>query len=284
MRLIVIGFTFSICVSTSIAQQSDTSVVRQSSVVGNNAFTTGLLMSRGKVEVKTFNNLFTQVQPCSGCLDKRSSFFTSFIQFTFGSRYNLTYGIDFLYKSNVVNDLSSNSALAVFNFDKKSETNFNDGMQFTTDYDHGLSHIGARVRTRLFKKLPFTFQQAVYVPSGSIDEGWIINTDLFYEHIIANGRVMLFGDLGVWYNTRQRPFPYLKAFAGTMLFKKLGPYVMLNLPYEIGAGLKIFILRYVELEFLYTWWLPLELTIQDRKSQTFNLGIRFTNFNNNVSS
>ncbi len=280
MKLIVITLVFLLRVALSIAQQLDTALVDPIPVIYKNVFTNGLFMSKGKVEVKAFNNLYTEVHPCDGCSDKRSSFFTSFLQFTVGSKYNINYGIDILYKSNVTNDLAKNSALNVFVFDKKSETNNYDGMQFTTRYNHGLSHVGGRIRTKPFKDLRFTFQQAVYVPIGSIDSGWIINTDLFFEHIVANKNIMLFGDLGVWYNTQQRPFPYLKVFTGTLVAKRLGPYVMLNLPYEIGAGLKMFILRKVEFEFLYTWWLPLEWTVQNRKPKTFNVGFRITNFKN----
>lgn len=53
-----------------------------------------------------------------------------------------------------------------------------------------------------------------------------------------------------------------------------------NLPYEVGAGLKLFVLPKLELELLYTKWLPIEAIVGDKKPATFNLGIRYTNFSN----
>ena len=40
-------------------------------------------------------------------------------------------------------------------------------------------------------------------------------------------------------------------------------------------GRKFFILPNVELEFLYTYYLPAERFMQDRRAMTFNFGIRY---------
>ncbi len=263
------------------AQSPDsTSVNKSKNRSGKNVFTSGLFMAKGQFEVKMFNNLYTEVVPYNDNFNKRSSFFTSFLQLTIGSNRNINYGLDLLYKSNVMDDLAGNSPFKVLYFDKKSEANMQQGEQITTIFNHGLSHIGGRIRVKPFKEKRFTFQQAVYIPAGNIDGGWVINSNLFFEYLNARKKFMLFGDLGVWYNTRQLPFPYLKVFGGTLIAKRLGPYIMFNLPYEIGSGLKIFVLPKMELEFLYTWWLPLEWTVQDRRPQTFNIGLRFANFRN----
>lgn len=260
--------------------QSDSSTInylQKSS--GKNVFTRGLFMSKSKYEIKVFNNLYTEVTSFSD-FNKRGSYFTSFIQVTIGSNRNINYGLDLLYKSNIDNDFAENSPFKVFGFNKKTELNTYNGKSFTTSFNHGLSHIGSRIRTKPFKDKRITFQQAVYIPAGNIDGSWIINSDLFFEHLTSNRKFMVFGDLGMWYNTGQAPFPYLKVFTGTLIAKRFGPYFMLNLPYEIGSGLKIFIVPKVELEFLYTYWLPLKWIVQDKRPQTFNLGLRFTNFNN----
>lgn len=246
---------------------------------GSNVFTSGLFMKDNQYELKLFNNLYTQREPLSDRFEKRSSFFTSFIQLTIGSNKNINYGIDALYRSNITSDLGTQSPFKVLRFANKEKENMYGAETFTTNYSHGLSHIGGRIRTKPFANKRFTIQQAVYAPTGKTDGSWIINTDLFYEHIIAD-KFLLFTDLGVWYTTGQLPFPYLKFFAGTFIANRFAPFAMINMPYELGPGLKFFITPKVELEFLYTYWLPLKFTVGDRRPETFNFGLRVTNFRN----
>lgn len=244
-----------------------------------NVFTGGLFMSKGKWELKLYNNLYTQIEPKFDKSNRRSSFNSSFLQLTLGSNWNINYGLDLIYRSNIINDKASNSAFRVFKLMNASIRNISMGNEFNTNFQHGLTHIGSRVRIKPFKNKTFTFQQAIYVPTGKITDGWIINSDLFYEQIIQN-KYMLFGNIGAWYPLSGDIFPYARVFAGTLLANRFGPFVMLNLPYEIGAGTKFFITRKIELEFMYTYWLPIEAIVDNRKPTSINFGIRITNFNN----
>ncbi len=263
--------------SAAKGQENDKNKVRNNA--GSNVFTSGLFMPAGNYEIKNFNNLYTQKEPITEKFEKRSSFFTSFIQFTIGSNSNINYGIDMLYRSNVISDFGMSSPLKVLAFKNKDKINSYDGGDFTTTYNHGLSHIGGRIRAKPFANKRFTVQQAVYAPMGRMDGSWIINTDIFFENVFAD-KILMFADLGVWYSTGQLPFPYLKIFTGTFIANRFAPFAMLNLPYELGPGLKIFITPKVEVEFLYTYWLPFEFIVGDRRPETFNFGIRITNFKN----
>ncbi len=266
--------------SAVLAQENDKNGGRKKRDNENtNVFTSGLFMQAGNFELKNFNNLYTQIEPISDNFEKRSSFFTSFIQLTIGSNSNINYGIDMLYRSNVVSDFGMSSPFKVLRFKNEDMANNYEGGEFTTSYNHGLSHIGGRVRTKPFADKRFTVQQALYAPTGRMDGSWIINTDLFFENVFAD-KFLLFVDLGVWYSTGQLPFPYLKFFTGTFIANRFAPFAMINLPYELGPGLKIFITPKVELEFLYTYWLPLEFIVGDRRPETFNFGLRVTNFKN----
>jgi hypothetical protein len=244
-----------------------------------NVFTGGLFMSNGKWELKFYNNLYTQIEPQFDNSNRRSSFNSTFLQLTIGSNRNINYGLDLIYKSNIINDKASNSAFRVFKLMNESIRNISMGNEFSTNFQHGLTHIGARARTKPFKNKAFTFQQAIYAPTGQLNDSWIINSDLFYEKIIQN-RYMLFGNIGAWYPLSGDIFPYARVFAGTLLAKRFGPFVMLNLPYEVGAGTKLFITRKIELEFMYTYWLPIEAIVDNRKPTSINFGLRITNFNN----
>ncbi|WP_139827896.1 hypothetical protein [Marivirga sericea] len=251
-------------------------IVKKDSI---NVFTSGLFMSKGQGEIKFYNNLHTQIEPQLNTLDRRSSFNSSFFQVTIGSNKNINYGIDFIYKSNITNDEGSSSPFTVFELMNKSIRNISMGNEFTTNFQHGLTHIGGKVRVKPFKNKRFTFQQNVYISTGQLNEGHIINSDLFYERIIQN-RFMVFGNIGAWYPLAGDIFPYARVFAGTLLAKRLGPFVMINLPYELGAGTKLFITRKIELEFMYTYWLPIESIVGRNKPTSINFGLRLTNFNN----
>lgn len=48
--------------------------VKSQEEINPNVFTRGLFMSKGKYEVKLFNNLYTETGPYSASLNKRSSF------------------------------------------------------------------------------------------------------------------------------------------------------------------------------------------------------------------
>lgn len=247
--------------------------------LGTNVFTGGLFMPAGRWEAKLYNNLFTQIEPQYAGPDKRSSFNATFIQLTFGSNRNFNIGFDALYRSNVTNAFDNTSPFAVFRYMNKEMANHYMGETTTTQFSHGLGHIGPRIRTKPFKNKKFTLQQSVYVPAGPMGSAWIINTDLFFEHV-HKGKYMVFGDLGLWYPLDGVPFPYARMFAGTLVAARFGPFVMVNLPYELGVGTKIFITRKIELELMYSKWLPWEFIVEDRRPATFNFGLRVTNFNN----
>ncbi len=247
--------------------------------INPNVFTQGLFMSKGEFEIKLFNNLYTETGPYNDLLDKRSSFLSSFTQLTIGSNHRINYGIDAIYSSSINNDFPNSSPFNVFLFQKETISHIKENSEFITEKDHGLSQLGGRVRLKLFKDYRFTFQQAFYAPTMS-GASYIVNSDLFFEHMNRSNTFMFFGDLGVWYPVNQTPFVYAKMFAGTLMFKNVAAYAMLNLPYEVGGGIKFFILPRLELELLYTKWLPIEAIIGDKNPTTFNLGLRYTNFAN----
>ncbi len=230
-------------------------------------------------EIKIYNNLYTQREPQFDNSQRRSSFNTSFLQLTLGSAANVNVGFDVLYRSNVTQDRGTASPFRVFEFMRGQEANRVMGNDFETSFQHGLTHLGPRVRVKPLPNQRFTLQQAVYAPTGQLNEAWIVNTDLFYEYLYR-GRYMIFGDLGLWYPIGGDPFPYLRVFAGTLLWQRLGPFAMVNLPYELGAGAKVFITPKLELEVMYTYWLPLAFLVEDRRPRSINFGVRVTNFNN----
>lgn len=84
------------------------------------AFTSSTLLRPGEIEVKTFNNLYTQTAFFNADGDKvdlntRSTFFTNITSFLIGATPNINVGFDVYFKS-VRNAGESSSPLSVFKF------------------------------------------------------------------------------------------------------------------------------------------------------------------------
>ncbi len=244
-------------------------------------FTSGLFLKEKQWEAKIYNNLYTQFEPYAAPkTNKRGTYFSSFIQTNFGTKWGVNLGFDLIYKSNISNDLGSNSPLRVFNFERQILRQRPTGDDFYTESNHGLSHVGIRARFKPFKSERLTFQQAFYAPLRSdLDQNWVSATDIFFEYNFSKWAI--FVDAGNWLQfgkNGETPFRYAKIFLGSLVSKKIGPFLMLNLPYEIGGGVKFFARRGIELEAMYTRWLPVKRIVENRQPETFNFGFRFSNF------
>ncbi len=83
-------------------------------------YTPSTLLKKGELEIKNFNNLYTQTAFFDANFNKvsqgsRSTFFTSFISILYGERPNLNIGLDLLVKA-VRNDREGSSPFALFRF------------------------------------------------------------------------------------------------------------------------------------------------------------------------
>lgn len=250
----------------SSSAQTDSSV---------NLLTRGVFLQEHNIEFKQFASLYTETFPYSGDLELRNSFLTTFTQLNFGTKSFYNYGLDIVNQSIVLNDEKFNSPFSTFKLKNNSIEKDSGKYAYVSSYK--LSHIGLKGRIRLQKMKRFTYQQTIYFPINS--NNYILNSDIFYEQIF-NNRWMFFGDFGVWFPLKQKPFPYAKLFVGTMLYNGLAIYSLINLPYESGMGVKWFIHKKVELEFLYTYWYRIQKIVGKKKPQTFNFGVRITNFDN----
>lgn len=84
------------------------------------AYTPSTLLKKGELEIKHFNNLYTQTAFYDANYNKisqgnRSTFFTSFISLLYGEKSNLNIGLDLLIKA-VRNDREGSSPFALFRF------------------------------------------------------------------------------------------------------------------------------------------------------------------------
>jgi len=86
VKKIVLIFALTIAQIT-ICQTSNSDTLGASKKTQNNVFTSGLFMTKGKFEVKAFNNLYTETYLNSG-INYRGNYFTSFVQVTIGTNKN----------------------------------------------------------------------------------------------------------------------------------------------------------------------------------------------------
>ena len=114
-------------------------------------FTPSILLPKGKVEIKIFNNLYTQTAFRNGesqrvSLDERQTYFTGIIQFNYGisptSRINIGFETDIFAVRQDQNEGSS--PLRVFG-------NNQDGLNFNKA---ALGYFGPRIRVAPFRSIP----------------------------------------------------------------------------------------------------------------------------------
>ncbi len=270
-------------------------------------YTASTLLPKKGIELKVFNALYTQ-RKFEGFekLNSRSTYFSIFNQFLYGIHPKVNAGIDFVFKSNVVNDFASSSPFKTLAFQNKTEFQSFDcpgehhanslckndvtgsrlrdtlrnyeGQPVQTESRIGLSHIGPKVRFNPFKKWQsnLSLQQTFYIPvNKSVDGQFISFTQFFYDKTLSP-RTQLFVELSFWvpFAPEFKPlYPFAKAFFSYFPSEKSSIYVMTTVPFEYGIGTKYRIAPRIELEFLATWYVPLPAINNGARANTFNFGV-----------
>ncbi len=268
-----------------------------------------VLLDRKSVELKIFNSMYTE-RRFDGFekFNSRSTYFSSYTQFLYGWSDKINVGGDLVIKSNVVNDLASSFPLETLNFKNANtyktidckDTDINispfskckdnsmqrfdtlryaDGQVIQTSSAAGLAHIGPKIKFNPIRKWAnLSLQQTLYIPIQKAVDGQLISfTQLFYDKPIKD-HSQLFIEASLW-----TPFtpdfninPFLKIFYSYFPTNKWTVYAMTSVPLEIGAGTKYFITPNIEIEFLYTYYLPIDYFLGDKRPVTFNIGIRYS--------
>lgn len=275
-------------------------VIAQENGEFNSYFRSSNLYTQGQSEVKVFNAIYTQ-RTFDGfeTLNSRGTFFSAFGQFLFGTNRNYNYGFDLVYKSNITNDDANSSPFDVLRFQKQDDFSIvdnrhdnllhaptdtlrnSDGTTLARNADHGLAHIGAKIKFSPFKKWSnVSIQQTMYIPlDRSVDGSWISYTQWMYDKQLSP-KTALYAELGMW--TTVAPnfnvLPLAKAFFSYFPNKRWTVYAMTTVPVEYGLGSKFLITPNLEVELLYTYFLPIDFILSFNRPVTYNLGVRYTNW------
>ncbi len=273
--------------SSTLAAQQERSV----NEIQLQSYTPSALLRPGQIEVKQFNNLYTQTSffDENGKRQEqgiRSTFLTSINNFLYGISPNFNIGFD-LYLRSVRNDGESSSALSLFKFSS--------GQNSRTAF----SQFGPKIKIAPFSGIPnLAIQTTLLFPLRSDLDGsdssetpfldvdgmqwW---TQFFYDYAFQTGfLIYLESGLFVRFNPASEDFfTPLKAFVNYYPSTKWTVYVPVELtPFwdglswaayyaQSGLGLKYQLFSGVEMETLYTKFL---FGKSQGAGQTFNLGIR----------
>lgn len=289
---------FLFCITLSVQSPG------QSNSDFNSYYQASNLYRKGQFEVKIFNALYTQ-SSFDGFpnLNSRSSYFSSFGQFLFGTNKNINYGFDVVYKSNIVNDVASASPFDVLRFQNRTDVAIldcvddihenkriglvqdslrnSDGMVLNRTIQHGLAHLGAKVKFNPIRKWSkLSLQQTVYAPiDQSVDGAWISYTQLMWDKQLSS-QTALYTEVGFWTTVHPdfKVLPLAKAFFSYFPNNRWTLYAMTTVPVEYGLGTKFLIRPNLEIEFLYSHYLPLDFILNHVRPSTYNIGFRYTNW------
>lgn len=270
---------------------NDQKTVGESAAAQNaNAFryVTSATIPKGQIELKIFNNLYTQRTASNGAdLDGRSTFHTTSISALYGINQRFNLGVDLKYRRTLNSGIPS-GALDVFK-----------GLDGPTGRT-GITGIGPRIRWAPIPEwsgfsLQSTFTFAVGDNlAGTADQpfiDWDNNifwTQFFYDKSIGT-RFSFFAELDVlWEDIGGAD---RLTFPATVIFsyfpdKKLTLYTLAGYAptltpdfdyfHQLGLGTKYQVTRRFEIELLYTKFQTKFVKSQNGNAGTYNLGLRFT--------
>ncbi len=270
-----------------------------------NRYRASFLLPLGQSEIKLFNSLYTQSQ-FDGFenLNSRSSYFAAFGQYLYGFRQNLNIGADVVFRSTITNDLHQHSPFRTLRFQNRSRyptfacadnptspfcdgkpemysdtLRNSDGVPMRSEAIYGLSHMGPKVKFAPVRKWTnISLQQTVYIPiQKAVDGQWVSFTQLFFDYMPGQ-RTQLFVEASAWSILYPdfKIYPFVKVFYSYFPDHRWTFYAMTSIPIEYGLGTKFLITENIELEALYTYYLPVSALIGHVRPQTFNLGFRLT--------
>ena len=267
--------------------------------LGNNAarYVVSAAIPKGQVEIKWFNNLYTQKtrnQPNDADFAQCSTFFTSSLSVVYGIGNRINLGFDARYRR-VRYDEPPATALGVFAFKNNPQTR------------QGLTGLGPKLRIAPFPRLPdFSVQTAWWIPlrndwAGTASKpyldwnghAWLTQ---FFNDFSIGGNFSLFAEVDVFLEDggkkgkgRSNRFSTpLTAIFSYFPMRKLTLYGLANFaPYwspkvdffaQTGIGSKYQFTPKVELEFLYTYFFNSFLIENKGRAGTFNVGLRISAF------
>ncbi len=251
-------------------------------------YVTSATIPKGQIELKVFNNLYTQKTASSGeKLDSRSTFNTTSISALYGINQRFNLGVDLKYRRTLNSGIPSD-ALDVFGS--------LDGPSGRT----GITGIGPRIRWAPIPEWSgFSLQSTFTFAVGDDLEGtadqpfidWNNNifwTQFFYDKSIGT-RFSFFGEVDLLLedigDANRFTIPFTTIFSyfpnkKVTLYGLAGyaPTVAPDFDYyhQLGLGTKYQITRRVEIELLYTSFRTKFVKSQNGVASTYNLGLRFS--------
>jgi len=259
-------------------------------------YTPSALLKPGQIEVKLFNNLYTDKASFDENGDiressRRQNYFSSFLQTSYGLAPKLNIGIDVIFKSVSLDDDVTSSPFALFAFQNTSNTRT------------AISYIGPKIKFSPFKKLSgLSVQSTFFIPLASDQQGlfndkpylsfdgyqwWV---QLFYDQKLSDKFRAFFELDAISYIDRafeQKNSSLdtpVKGFLSYFLTPKTTLYLLTEwaptwgeggIPSyysQVGVGGKYQLTSNLEIELLYT---DFPLGKNKGAGTTYNLGFRF---------
>ncbi len=242
-------------------------------------------MPKGKMELNTFHSIYTAWYPKYN--NAKYSGYTGLFMFGYGLTGKLDVGLDFILKSSRFGESKEANPFKTLDFQQGVDTVSSPGKTITRDF--GLSHIGPKIRFAPFKKLPITFEQAIYFPvanlpkNNKVDQNFYWVTQIYYNHEFSD-KFGGFVALTFWQPIAPKQqfkldAPYLKLFFSWYATKRFTMYATTTSFTEWGGGAKFLITPQLEIQALYTYYVPIPglsdiYTKGGKDVMTFNLGLR----------
>ena len=264
------------------------------------AYTPSALLRDGQIEFKVFNNLYSQTGSYDNRLrrqmeQRRSNFFTSIMQFSYGVGPKLNTGFDVYFRSSSFRPADT-SPLDVLRFDNSPSART------------AIAYIGPKFKYAPFQTKGLSIQTTILLPvardlQGRVDaedasndrpfldhDGCTFLQQFFYDRTLSS-RFSLFAEAALWARldrrfdlNRSSVFTPFKGFLSYFPTNKVTIYGMTewapswgqNILYgfytQSGVGAKYQLTNHLEIEALYTYFWTGK---NSGAGQTCNIGLRY---------
>ena len=257
----------------------------------NTYFDSSALRSRGGLEIKTYNQVYTQARKFDSSLEsvianERATYLTSITGFYYGIHEQWNLGLDLFFKSVRIHKEIKGAfqAFEVFSFESN-----------TSEAHVALTAVAPKVKFAPIKSLPyFSMQLSLLIPSGSNFEGsdgshpfleydaWQLWYEVYYDLYIGESFSLflafgLFPRIGWFDGTGFSFFHYNKVFFQYFFDEIFTFYLLAEIRSTIingGIGTKILIARALQLDLLFTHSLVGQA--DQAVEVTYNLGVSYS--------
>ncbi len=261
---------------------------------GNHKTAQTITLVKNQLELSTYQSVYTITYGDKN-IGSRDTYYSGFYKLRYGITGKFDIGVDLIAQSYRTNAAFNSSPFQTLLFERKGvgSSGITSGKGLFTSSvkaDWALSHVGLVARYAPFKKLNFSFEQAIYFPvqglpsENKVNNSFLIINQIYYYHRL-HSQWDLFFSLSFWQPIKAseklviRP-PMLTVFLNYYATERLSLYINTLYGVQWGLGVKFLVAPKLELNLIYQYFIPTKpvfdlITPGATNIMSYNMGLTY---------